>query len=69
MIEFGPVSGICQKKIIIDFKDKEKARVTVIIKAYAEEMSNYLAVGNSEVSNTWQQRNKLSDKNSTSSYT
>jgi len=52
MIEFGPVSGICQKKIIIDFKDKEKARVTVIIKAYAEEMSNYLAVGNSEVSNT-----------------
>ena len=52
MIEFGPVSGICQKKKIIDFKDKEKARVIGITRAYAEEMSNYLAVSNSEVSNT-----------------
>ena len=57
------------KKITIDVKDKEKAWVTGIIRAYAEEMSNYLAVGNSEVSNTWQQRNKLSGKNSTSSDT
>jgi hypothetical protein len=46
------VGSAKKKTIIIDVKDKEKARVTGIIRAYAEEMSDYLAVGNIDVSNT-----------------
>ena len=40
------------KKNIIDVKDKEKARVIGITRQYAEEMSDYLAVSNIDVSNT-----------------
>jgi len=44
--------GSAKKKNIIDVKDKEKARVIGITRAYAEEMSDYLAVSNIDVSNT-----------------
>lgn len=58
--------GSAQKNT--DVKGKDKAIVTGITRAYAEETADYLAVGNIDVSNTWQKRNEVNDKTSRVSY-